>query len=107
MILRSWHGIVPLEKADGFRDYLLKTGIAEAMATPGNLAAYMYHITQDTYEHFFMVSYWESMEAVAAFAGDQPHIAVTYPEDYQYELISDPIALHHEIKSMHECFPAP
>ena len=107
MISRSWHGIVPFDKADGFHEYLLKTGIAEARATPGNLAAYMYQVSQDMYVHFFMVSYWKDMEAVKAFAGDLPHISVTYPEDYQYELISDPIVLHHEIKSLPTGFPVP
>ena len=38
-----------------------------------------------------MVSYWEDFEAIRAFAGPAPHIAVRYPGDSQFDLISDPI----------------
>lgn len=107
MIVRSWHGIVPIDKAEGFSEYILITGIAEAKATVGNLGAYIHHQIQDKFEHFFMVSYWDSMESIKAFAGNTPHIAVTYPEDDKYELISDPIVLHHEIKEVPLEFPIP
>jgi heme-degrading monooxygenase HmoA len=105
MIVRTWHGIVPLAKADGFQKYINQTGVAEAVALPGNLGVYLYTQTQNGYEHFFMVSYWESYEAIKAFAGTDYHIAVTYPEDGRYELISDPIVLHHEVTAMPAQFP--
>jgi heme-degrading monooxygenase HmoA len=107
MIVRSWHGIVPIDKAGAFRLYLLQTGVTEAKSTPGNLGAFIYSQPQGGWEHFFMVSYWIDMEAVCAFAGLMPHIAVTYPDDAKYGLISDPIALHHEVKSVPEDFPIP
>lgn len=100
MIVRTWHGIVPLEKADGFRSYLQNTGIAEAKALSGNKEAYIYSQSQGEFEHFFMVSYWESIESIHSFAGSNPHIAVTYPEDNKYCLISDPIVLHHEVQKV-------
>lgn len=105
MIVRTWHGAVPLEKAAAFRDYLEQTGVTETKATPGNLGAYVYHETQDQYEHFFLVTYWESYAAVRRFAGQSPHIAVTYPEDSVYSLISDPIVLHHEVQTLPDRFP--
>ncbi|PKM49092.1 MAG: hypothetical protein CVV02_17645 [Firmicutes bacterium HGW-Firmicutes-7] len=98
MIVRSWHGIVPLEKAEEFRKYLLNTGIKEAKAIDGNQGAYIYGKSQGQYEHFFMVSYWEDVESIKKFAGKNPKIAVTYPEDDVYCLISDPIVLHHEVE---------
>lgn len=105
MIVRTWHGIVPIEKAEGFRNYLLSTGVAEAKALPGNLGAYIYSQSQEEFEHFFMVSYWESVESIRGFAGPNPHIAVTYPEDNKYCLISDPIVLHHEVQKVPSEFP--
>lgn len=107
MIARTWHGIVPVEKAKAFKEYLLMTGVAEAKAVPGNLAAYIYSQKQDNYAHFFMVSYWRDMEAIKAFAGKNPHTALTYPEDSKYELISDPIVLHLEVESVPDEFPCP
>jgi hypothetical protein len=37
MILRSWHGIVPIEKAESFKRHLLATGVADVKAISGNL----------------------------------------------------------------------
>jgi heme-degrading monooxygenase HmoA len=84
MIVRTWHGIVPLEKAEGFRKHLQNTGVAEAKSIKGNKGAYIYSQSQGDFEHFFMVSYWENIESIHSFAGLKPHIAVTYPEDDQY-----------------------
>ncbi len=105
MIVRSWHGIVPAEQGEAFRNHLLKTGVAEVKTIPGNLGAEIYNQLQDVWEHFFMVSYWDSYEAVKAFAGPNPQIAVCYPEDGQFGLISDPIVLHHEIEKIPVKFP--
>lgn len=99
MIVRTWHGAVPLDKSESFREYLIKTGITEAKKTSGNLAVFLYNQTQNEYVHYFMASCWTDLEAIKAFAGDNPHIAVTYPEDAKYGLISDPIVLHHEVAS--------
>jgi hypothetical protein len=37
------------------------------------------------------------MESVIAYAGSNPTIAVTYPEDEKYCLISDPIVIIQEV----------
>lgn len=107
MIVRSWHGIVPSHKAEAFRKYLLVTGGKEAKAIPGNLAVYIHSQSQDDFEHFFMVSYWDNYEAIKNFAGSSPHIAVTYPDDIKFGLISDPIVLHYEVETVPDKFPIP
>ncbi len=52
-----------------------------------------------------MVSYWRDMDSVKSFSGPNPQIAVTYPEDDKYGLISDPIVLHHEVEELPSQFP--
>jgi len=105
MILRSWHGIVPIEKAESFKNHLLATGVAEVKSISGNLEVFIYNQSQNDLEHFFMVSYWDNMESIKKYAGKNPHIAVCYPEDDKYGLISDPIVLHHEIQVIPPKFP--
>lgn len=102
MIVRTWHGIVPIEKAEAFREYLFNTGVAEAKATPGNLGVDIYNQPQDGFEHFFMVSFWIDFDAIKAFAGPNPQIAVSYPDDKKFSLISDPIVFHHEVQNIPE-----
>lgn len=105
MIVRTWHGIVPDDKAEAFNEYLKATGIKEAQDIPGNLGTYVYRQSQDNLTHFYMVSYWDSYEAIVTFAGPNPGVAVTYPKDAQYGLISDPIVLHHEVLEVPSQFP--
>lgn len=69
-------------------------------ATPGNLGAYVRRETQGEWEHFFLATYWEDLEAIKAFAGDQYKIAVTYPDDEQYELLSDPYVFQHQVQTV-------
>jgi hypothetical protein len=40
---------------------------------------------------------WDSMESVTAFAGDQPEIAVFYPEDDRYLVERDETVTHYEV----------
>ncbi len=97
LISRTWHGAVPLEHGDAFAVYLEKTGIQGSRSIAGNAAAYVNRVEQDGHSHFFLCTLWSSWEAVRAFAGDTPEIAVTYPEDAKYALISDPIVIHQEV----------
>jgi heme-degrading monooxygenase HmoA len=100
MIFRSWHGTVPAQHGDSFNLYLHSTGIAEAKALAGNLGVFVKRVRQDNYEHFFLLTYWDKWDSIRVFAGESPNIAVTYPEDGQYELISDPIVLHQEVATV-------
>ncbi len=53
MIVRTWHGCVPREHAEGFARHLQKTGVEHALATPGNKAAFVHQETQGEWQHFF------------------------------------------------------
>jgi hypothetical protein len=99
MITRTWHGIVPIEKKSDFNDYLIETGVKESLEINGNLAAYVHIVEQNEYAHFFLCTIWSSWNDILLFAGNEPNIAVTYPEDSTYELISDPIVIHQEVET--------
>ena len=44
-----------------------------------------------------MITYWDSMNSIKGFAGDDISLARLYPEDYQYELEPDNFVLHYEV----------
>ncbi len=106
LISRTWHGVVPHEHGDAFAIYLEKTGIQESRSIPGNVAAYVHRAEQEGRSHFFLCTLWRSWEAVRTFAGETPEIAVTYPEDARFGLISDPIVIHQEVNSDQNPFAA-
>ena len=44
-----------------------------------------------------LISLWDSMEAVHAFAGENAERSVYYPEDEQFLLQMEPLVRHYEV----------
>lgn len=98
MISRTWHGVVRKEMRDAFEKYEYETGIKDARALKGNRGAYLKIVEQGEYAHFFICTKWDSMESVKEYAGNNPTVTVTYPEDEEHGLlISDPIVIMQEV----------
>lgn len=97
MIARTWHGAVPAEKANAYHDYLLQTGIPDYQKTTGNRGVYMLRRQEEDVVHFLLLTLWDSMEAIAAFAGEEVERARYYPEDEQFLLELEPTVTHYDV----------
>lgn len=97
MIARIWNGRVPSAKADAYYDYLLRTGIEDYAATPGNRGVYVLRRTEDDIVHFELLTLWESLEAIKAFAGEDYERARYYPEDDNFLLEREPRVRHLDV----------
>jgi heme-degrading monooxygenase HmoA len=97
MIARIWKGAVRREDGDDYASYMRATGIAGYRATPGNQAALMLRRDVGDRCEFVMVTLWDSMDAVTAFAGSEPDKAVFYPEDDRYLVERDLTVDHYEV----------
>ena len=84
MIARTWRGSTRAEDAESYLDYLSRTGLAAFQATPGNRGAIVFRRIADGRAEFFLVSLWESLEAVRRFAGEEESRAVFFPDDDRY-----------------------
>ncbi|MDP2480964.1 MAG: antibiotic biosynthesis monooxygenase [Candidatus Palauibacterales bacterium] len=89
MILRTWRGWTRREDADGYFEYLAKTGVKDIEATPGNHGVLLTRREEDGRTEFLFMSLWDSLEAVKGFAGPDPERAVFYPEDDGYLVEKD------------------
>ena len=97
MIARSWHGAVPRERAEAYHAYLLQTGVPDLRATPGNQGVYVMRRTEGELAHFLMISLWDSLESIRAFAGDDVERARYYAEDSDFLLELAPTVTHYEV----------
>lgn len=97
MIARTWHGRVPVEKADAYYAYLQRTGLADYAATPGNRGVTVLRRDEGAVTHFLLLTLWESIDAVRAFAGSDYEQAQYYPEDDVYLLEREPFVMHYEV----------
>ena len=100
MIVRTWHGCVPEARGAAFAEHLRKTGEDHAKSVPGNLGVAVRRLNFRGWEHFFFATWWTSLEAVKAFAGEDYQLAVHYPDDERFELVPDPYVFHHQVDHM-------
>src|SRR5215218_9407443 len=97
MIARVWKGATRADDADRYLDYLRRTGIAEYGVVEGHVRTItMRRIDADRAE-FVLLTLWRSMEAVKAFAGDDPERAVFYPGDDRFLVARDDRVTHFEV----------
>ncbi len=97
MIARLWHGVVPADKAAAYAQYLQATGIPDLQSTSGNKGVYVLRNIEDDVAHFVLISFWESLDSIRAFAGDEIERARYYPEDSDYLLELEPAVTHYEV----------
>ncbi|HKD20106.1 MAG TPA: antibiotic biosynthesis monooxygenase, partial [Thermoanaerobaculia bacterium] len=99
VIARLWHGRVPASKTEAYRRYLEQTGLPDYRATPGNRGVTVLERVEGDVTHFLLVSYWDSTDAIRAFAGEDIERARYYPEDAEFLLEFEPRVTHYEVRS--------
>jgi heme-degrading monooxygenase HmoA len=97
MIMRTWRGAVRPADEERYLRHQGDTGVREYRETPGNLGALVLRRERDGLVEFTTVSLWESMDAVRAFAGDDPGRAKFYPGDDELLAEKDDHADHYEV----------
>jgi heme-degrading monooxygenase HmoA len=99
VIARMWRGWVRTEDRDTYVDYVERTGMSEYRRTPGNRGAHM--LTRDLDDRrteIVTLSFWDSRDVIAGFAGDDISRAVFYPEDDRYLVDRETTVTHFEVQ---------
>ena len=99
MIARVWHGVVPLEKADGYGEYLAGSdlGVRDYQRTPGNRGVCLFRRVESDRVHFLLISLWDSREAIKAYAGPDIERARYFPYDRECPVEPEPTVTHYEV----------
>jgi heme-degrading monooxygenase HmoA len=97
MIARTWRGWTAAGDLEPYVSYLQETGVKEYGETPGNRGVLVLTRTDGDRAEFVIVSLWDSMEAIRAFAGEDENVAVFYPEDDRFLVDRERHANHYEV----------
>lgn len=97
MIMRIWRGWTRAEDADAYRDYMTRVALPGYADIAGNVAVYMTSRRDGDREEFAMVTVWESLDAIRAFAGNDPTRAVFYPDDDVYLVDRERTVTHYDV----------
>ena len=97
MIARTWRGWTAAADADDYVEYLNETGLKEYRDTPGNRGAWLLRRIEGDRAEFVTLTFWDDMEAVKRFAGEEPERAVYYPEDERFLVEREDTVTHFEL----------
>jgi len=97
MIARIWRGAVRAEDTEAYARYVKETGIDGYEKTPGNRGAWVLWQTEGDRTEIVTLSFWDSMDAIVGFAGQDLERAVFYPEDDRFLVERDLTVRHYEV----------
>jgi heme-degrading monooxygenase HmoA len=79
LIARIWSGAVRNESADQYAEHMRELALPDYAHVPGNRLVVMLRRPVPVGEEFTLVTLWDSIEAMKAFAGDDYERAKFYP----------------------------
>ena len=99
MIVRVWRGYGAVTDGDAYPRHLLETVRPKLAQLPGFRSLYLLRHQGMEEIEFLVLTFWDSMDAVRAFAGNQPELAVVEPEARAALLRFDSTVAHYEVLS--------
>jgi heme-degrading monooxygenase HmoA len=97
VIARIWRGWTSIDDAGDYVRYVEQTGIAAYRSTPGNRGARILRREIDGRCEFLVLSFWDSLDAIRGFAGDEIDLAVFYPEDDRFLVDREFRVTHYDV----------
>src|SRR6266852_1951272 len=97
MIARTWRGWTRQEDAAAYVSYLEQTGMPAYRSTPGNRGAWILRRYDGERTEFVTLSFWDSLEAIRGFAGEDVETAVFYEEDDRFLVEREDTVKHWQV----------
>jgi heme-degrading monooxygenase HmoA len=97
MIVRTWHGRTRIEDAAAYEAFMRERAAPDYGSIPGLRRAVFTRRDEPNGAHFLLITFWDNLEVVKAFAGTDPSKAKYYPEDDRYLLEKEAQSLNHQV----------
>jgi hypothetical protein len=97
MIARIWHGAVPIAKSDEYLERMRTVALPDYKSTVGNRGAFCLHRVEGDVAHFNMLTFWDDIDAIKRFAGNDFESARYYDFDRSFLIELEPSVRHYTI----------
>ncbi|KUJ59268.1 hypothetical protein AR687_23870 [Flavobacteriaceae bacterium CRH] len=97
MIARIWHGKTRIEDYETYTAFTVKTAIPDYSKTPGFIKLSFLRNIKNNEAHYTLITYWENLEVIKNFAGEDFEKAKYYPEDSNFLLEFEEKVEHFEV----------
>jgi heme-degrading monooxygenase HmoA len=92
-----WHGRVPTVKAKAYREFLNISTVPDYRSVAGNVSVHILERNEGGVTHFITLTFWDNLEVIKSFAGEDVEAAKYYPEDRDFLLEFEPKVVHYEV----------
>ncbi|NOX46058.1 MAG: antibiotic biosynthesis monooxygenase [Chlorobi bacterium] len=97
MIARIWYGTTRLEGYEEYTGFMKSRAIPDYKKTKGFIKLIFLRNTKDNIGHFTLITFWENIQAIENFAGEDFEKAKYYREDEKYLLEFEEKVTHYEV----------
>jgi heme-degrading monooxygenase HmoA len=97
MIARIWHGKTNKSDFEHYSNFLKETAIPDYKKTTGFKGLTFLRNIKNNDAHFTLITYWENLEIIKNFAGEDFEKAKYYPEDNNFLLEFEERVEHYEV----------
>lgn len=97
MIARIWHGKTKAEHFEAYTDFMKSRAIPDYEKTEGFVKLTFLRRLEGDVAHFNLITFWENLEVIKNFAGDDYEKAKYYPDDKNYLLEFEEKVVHYDV----------
>jgi len=97
MIARIWHGRTKIEDFEEYTEFMKSRAIPDYQNTEGFVKLTFLRKVDGNVGHFKLITFWENLEVIKNFAGEDFEKAKYYPEDAKYLLEFEEKVTHYEV----------
>lgn len=94
MIARIWKGLTKQEHFEEYTQFMIDRAIPDYKSTDGFVKLTFLRRRDEDFAYFELITFWQNMEVIKNFAGEDHQRAKYYPEDKKY-LIDFPEEVRH------------
>jgi len=97
MIARIWHGRTTADDFDEYTEFMKAKAIPDYKKTDGFIKLIFLRNLKNNTGHFTLITFWENMDVIKNFAGNDFEKAKYYAEDEKFLLEFEDKVTHHEV----------
>jgi len=97
MIARIWHGRTKIDDYEAYTEFMRNRAIPDYHNTEGFVKLVFLRRLEGQNAHFTLITFWENLEVIKNFAGEDFELAKYYPEDDRFLLEFEEKVTHNEV----------
>ena len=97
MIARIWKGRTKIEHLEKYTDFMKVRAIPDYKKTEGFVKLTFLKRTDEKFAYFKLITFWENLDVIKNFAGEDFEKAKYYKEDRNYLIDFPEKVMHYEV----------